>query len=62
MTLTYELDLDILTPNLHAEIQVCMFVCSAVRARRTYTQKDDAKTITPDASLTRGVKTHWLQT
>ncbi len=31
MTLTYELDLDILSPDLHAEIQIRMSVCLAVR-------------------------------
>ncbi len=31
MTLTYELDLDILPLDLHAKIQVCMSVRSAVR-------------------------------
>ena len=49
MTLTFELDLDILPLDLHAEIQVCTSVRSAVRARQTHTQNDDAKTITPVA-------------
>ena len=42
MTLTFELDLDILP---HAEIQVCTSFCPAVRTRQTHT--DDAKNITP---------------
>ncbi len=37
VTLTYELDLDFLPLNLHAEIQARMFVRSAVRVRHTYT-------------------------
>ncbi len=40
MTLTYELDLDILPLNLHAKIQVGMIVRSAVRVRRTYTHTE----------------------
>ncbi len=35
MTLTYELDLDILPLNVHAKIQLCMSVRSAVRVRQT---------------------------
>ncbi len=38
MTLTSDLDLDILTPDLHAEIQACMFVRLARIVRRTDTQ------------------------
>ncbi len=51
MTLTFKLDLDILPLDLHAEIQVCTSVRSAVRARHTHTdrQNDDAKTVTPVA-------------
>ncbi len=40
MTLTYELDLDILPLDVHAKIQVCMFVRSAVRVRQTDTHTD----------------------
>ncbi len=35
--MTYELDLDILPPDLHAKNQVCMSVCLAVRATQTHT-------------------------
>ena len=49
MTLTFELDLDILPLDLHAKIQVCMFVRSAARARQTDSHTHDAKTITPVA-------------
>ena len=51
MTLTFELDLDILPFDLHAKIQVCTSVRSAVSARQTHTHTltDDAKTITPVA-------------
>ena len=57
MTLTLELDLDIFTPDLHAEIQACMSVRLARIVRRTDThtdrqtdtQTDNAKTITPSA-------------
>ena len=58
MTLTFELDLDILPLDLHAEIQVCTSVRSAVRARHTHRQNDDAKTITPVADA--GCKKHDL--
>ncbi len=37
MTLTYELDLDILPPDLQAKIQVLMSVRLADRVRRTHT-------------------------
>ena len=36
LTLIYELDLDNLPLDLHARIQVCMYVCSAGRVRRTH--------------------------
>ncbi len=49
MTLTFELDLDIRPLDLHAKIQVRMFVCSPVRARHTHRHTDSAKTITPVA-------------
>ena len=60
MTLTYKLDLDILPLDLHTEIQVHMSVRLAVRVvtdRQTHRHTDDVKTITPDTSQTRGVKT-----
>ena len=56
MTLTYQLDLDILPLDPHAEIQVRMSVCLAVGARHTDTHTDNVKTITPDMSQTWGVK------
>ncbi len=59
MTLTYELDLDILPLDLYTEIQVCMSVRLAVRVvtdTQTHTQTDDVKTITSDTSQTWGVK------
>ena len=60
MTLTYELDLDILPLDLHAKIQVCTSVRLGFIARRTDghtdTQTQDVKTITPDTSETWGVK------
>ncbi len=52
MTLTFELDLDILPLDLHAKIQVRMSVCSTARVvthTQTDRQKDDVKTITPVA-------------
>ncbi len=57
MTLTSELDLDIFTPDLHAEIQACMSIRLARMVRQTDghththtdTQTDNAKTITPSA-------------
>ncbi len=55
MTLTFELDLDILPLDLHTKIQGCTFDRLALRARHTDThththrQTDDAKTITPFA-------------
>ncbi len=59
MTLTFELDLDILPLYLHAKIQVCMSVRLAGRVRRTdghtHRQTDDVKTITTDTSETWGV-------
>ncbi len=56
MTLTFKLDLDILLLDLHAKIQVCTSARSAVRARQTDRQNDDAKTITPvaDAGCNKG--------
>ena len=59
MALTFGLELDILPLDIHAKIQVCMSVRSAVRVRRTDghtdTQTDNAKTITPITSETWGV-------
>ncbi len=59
MTLTFELDLDILPLDLRTEIQVCMSVRLAVRVvthtqtdTQTDTHTDDVKTITPDTSHT----------
>ena len=49
MTLTFELDLDILPLDLHGEIQVHKSVRSAVRVRQTDRITQDAKTITPVA-------------
>ena len=53
MTLTFELDLDIIPLDLQAKIQVCLSVRSAMSARQTDrqtdTQNDDAETITPVA-------------
>ncbi len=50
MTLTFELDLEILPLDLHAKIQVCMYVCSAMRAlKHGHTHTYDDKTITPIA-------------
>ena len=46
MTLTYELDLDILPLDLHTKIQVRMFVRSAVRV---VTHTNNVKSITPVA-------------
>ncbi len=40
MTLTFELDLDILPLDLHTEIQVCMSIRLAVRVRRTHRHTD----------------------
>ena len=52
MTLTFELDLDILPLDLHAKIQVCMSVC-LVRRVVTHTHTDrqthNVETITPVA-------------
>ena len=50
MTLTYELDLDILPLDLNAKIQVRMSVCSEVILRRTHTH---TQTDSGDMSLTR---------
>ncbi len=66
MTLIYELDLDILPLDLHAEIQVCMSVCYVRRVGRTHRRTDtqththNAKTITPsaDAGCKKGFLTH----
>ncbi len=46
LTLTYELDLDILPLDLHAKIQVCMSVRSVGIATRTdtHTHTNDVKT------------------
>ena len=66
MSLTYELDLDILPFDPHAKIQVRMSVCSAIILRRTdtqtHTQTDNTKTITPITSETWGVitTTFWI--
>ena len=54
MTLTYELDLDILPLDRHTKIQVRMSVRLAVRVV-TDTHTEDVKTITPDMSQTWGV-------
>ncbi len=69
MTLTFELDIDILALDLYTEIQVCMSFRLAVRVV-THTQTDrqidrhtdDVKTITPDTSqcVTWGVKMWYL--
>ena len=62
MTLTYNLDLDILPLDLHAEIHVCMSVRLVVRVvthTQTDTHTDDVKTITPDTSQTWGVKIYY---
>ncbi len=56
MTLTFKLDLDILSPDLHSEIQVCPFSRERGNAQ-TGTHTDDVKTITPDTSQTWGVIT-----
>ena len=40
MTLTFEIDLDILPSDLYAKIQVCTSVRSAVRARQTDIHSD----------------------
>ena len=64
MTLTYQIDLDILPLDLHAKIQVCMFVRSAVIARQTHTHTyretdthtHDVKTITPITSETKNFR------
>ncbi len=59
MTLTLELDLDILPLDLHAKIHVRMSVRSAGIARQTdgqtHTQTNDVKTITAITSETWGV-------
>ena len=52
MTLTFQLDLDILLLDLNTKNQVRMSVRSLVRVvtdRQTHTQTDDVKTITPVA-------------
>ena len=53
MTLNFELNLDTLSPDLHAKVQVYMSVHSARvmrwMDRRTDTQTNDVKTITPTA-------------
>ncbi len=53
MTLTFELKLDMLRPDLHAKVQVSMSVHSARIVRQTDRQTDrlthDVKTITPSA-------------
>ena len=51
MTLTCQLDLDILPLDIHAKIQVCLSVCSAVRVRQTDTHTMP-KNITTDMSET----------
>ena len=55
MILTYKLDLDILSLDLHAEIQVRMSVCLVLRVD-THTQTEDVKNITPDMSQMWGLK------
>ena len=54
MTLTYDLDLDILPLDLHVKILVHTSVRSAGIVRLT----DDAKIITPNMSHMWGVITH----
>ncbi len=56
MTLTFELDLDILPLDLHIKIQGCGFDRSALRARYTHRQTIP-KLLHP--SLTLGVKTEY---
>ncbi len=46
MTLTYELDLDILPLDLHTKIQVRMSIRVAGISRRTHRHTHDVKTIT----------------
>ncbi len=61
MTLTSELDLDILPFDVHAKIQVRMSIRLIVRVvthTQTHTHTDDVKTITPDTSQTWGVIRH----
>ncbi len=53
MTLTFELSLDMLSPDLHAIVQLSMSDHSARVVRRTHTHThshtNDVKTITPTA-------------
>ncbi len=66
MTLTYELDLDILPLDVHAKIQVCMSVRSAVRVRRkdghthTQTHRQCQNYYTRHVSETWGVISGWV--
>ncbi len=60
LTLTSQLDLDIFTPDLHAEIQACMSVCLARIMRRTdtHTHRQTHRQTMPKLlhpPLTRGV-------
>ena len=56
MTLTYELDLEILPLDLHVKIQVCMSVRSAFIVRRTdgqtHRHTHDVKTVTSGVART----------
>ncbi len=52
MTLTYQLDLDILLLDIHAKIQVCMSVHAFNRENETHKQTNGVKTITPVTSET----------
>ncbi len=65
MTLTFELDLDILPLDLHAKIQVRMSVCSTTRVvthTQTDRQTDDVKSITPvaDTGCKKGTKALYI--
>ena len=57
LTLTYELELDILPLDRHAKIQVHMSVRSANKARRTDRQTHHVKSLTPIMSETWDVIT-----
>ncbi len=62
MTLTFELDLDILPPDLNAEIQVRMSVRYDMRVvTHTHTQTHDVKTITPVADAGCNEKSECIQ-
>ncbi len=60
MTLTYELDLDILPFDLHAKSQVHMSVRLTMRVV-TDRQTHNIKTITPDTSQNLGCKNGYLK-